>query len=573
MIDNAKRIMGDKALAQRLLNSFELFSLLTLFVQTQDNRLIPFRLNPIQRLLECIVGEIKSQGRPVRLVILKARREGVSTWVAGRFYWLTSLNGNTHSYIITHHPNATNAIFSMTWRFYDTCVGEFTVDGVSVRVRPTTRYKSKREIYFDELGSSIQVLTAGSRYGTRGGTGHYLHFSEGGFYESSTAKDTFISALQCVPDLPNTEVIIESTANGVGGEFYERFYDCRYRYEIGINDIGNVVYTESINESMPESNIWTSVFIPWFAFPDYVADAARFQQGAPKDDDELQLQHQHNLTDRQLSWRRNAISNRCGGDVRMFHQEYPSNPHEAFITTGTHVFDLPAIESLMSQAKEPIQRYDFIGASFIARKDGKLHVWSEPIPYRKYVASADVSEGLHTGDFSSVDVIDYLTGEQVAHWHGKTAPDELAHLCMELGKMYNHAYLAIENNNHGLVTVLKCTELRYPNLHRDSVSKPGFTTTFQSKSLAINHLISLIRQGASGIVSRHTLEEMLHYQIDIKGRTNAAPGKHDDRIMSYAIAQYIRHTIAGTVFQGQVQSGGYVLPAQKNYRPATSAGY
>ncbi|MES0334860.1 MAG: hypothetical protein SFH39_00660 [Candidatus Magnetobacterium sp. LHC-1] len=39
------------------------------------------------------------------------------------------------------------------------------------------------------------------------------------FYESGTAKDTFTSALQCVPDLPATEVIIESTANGVGGEF------------------------------------------------------------------------------------------------------------------------------------------------------------------------------------------------------------------------------------------------------------------------------------------------------------------------------------------------------------------
>jgi hypothetical protein len=88
-------------------------------------------------------------------------------------------------------------------------------------LKPSTRYASRRELFFDKLDSSYVVGTAGSESVGRGETITHAHVSEIGFWPPSSSREVFNGLMQSVPNKPGTAVFIESTANGVTGLFYE----------------------------------------------------------------------------------------------------------------------------------------------------------------------------------------------------------------------------------------------------------------------------------------------------------------------------------------------------------------
>ena len=150
------------------------------------------------------------------------------------------------------------------------------------------------------------------------------------------------SLLQTIPNEPNTNVFIESTANGVGGWFYD-FWKAAERGE---------------NEYIP-------LFFAWFDEPTYTKpfdteeEKRQFieevnmvtydKEGNEIHTEEYELMKEFNLTYEQLNWRRFAIANYCFGDIDMFHQEYPSTPEEAFIASGRPKFNIGALKQYRRQ--------------------------------------------------------------------------------------------------------------------------------------------------------------------------------------------------------------------------------
>jgi len=213
------------------------------------------------------------------------------------------------------------------------------------------------------------------------------------------------------------------------------------------------------------------------------------------------------------------------------------------------VFEKKSLEKAMLECFSPRKRMAFeTGLSrFTERPDGELLVWDDPKPGTRYVIGADVSEGLSDGDYSCADVLSLPYGEQVAHWHGKIAPDLYAKLLKQLGERYNNALVGVEANNHGMTVNILLRDYGYSNIYvqkaiddRGSSDKEtrrlGWLTTSKSKPYIIDQLAAELREQTHGIVNEKTVIEMQTYIVQDNGSYNAQAGCHDDRVMARAIA-------------------------------------
>ena len=116
-------------------------------------------------------------------------------------------------------------------------------------VKPQTGATNAKELSFDTLDSGYRVATAGSKGVGRSQTIHYFHGSEVAFWPN--ANEHSAGALQAVPNENETEIILESTANGLGNYFHEQWQQA----EAGIGD-------------------YIAIFIPWFLHQEYRRDRA-----------------------------------------------------------------------------------------------------------------------------------------------------------------------------------------------------------------------------------------------------------------------------------------------------------
>lgn len=530
---------------------FEYCAQAMLKVQTTDSTLVSFEVNGPQRILIDIFDRVK-QERPLRAIILKGRRMGVSTLISGRFYQKTSFFPNKYAMQITHEPQATEFLFRMVKRFYD-----FSPKAH----RPELRANNLTLLEFNNrdgtgLNSGFRVATSGKSDIGSGQLIHYLHASEAAKWDAKNAETLLTAVLQCVPKdgKTDTEIIYESTANGIGGMFYDKFWGARYRYWVEkLDDDGKPVIKKSINAAAPEINIETAIFLPWFCFE---KNALPVPEGFKLNDEEVAYRDQYNLSDEQMYWRRFTIENECWrgnmeASLRIFRQEHPATPSEAFLGTGSPVFDNEELQRLKMAGIDPIARYMVHPDSSEVTKDkaGPLRVWEEPKVNKRYVIGVDVAEGLAVGDWSVIQVVDHASGEQVAEWHGKCEPYELARIAVAVAKRYNMALLAIESNNHGRSTIDAVLDMGYRNMWVDEIPDPprrprkrwGWRTDRNTKPRIIDSLIRDINEGTHGIKSRDLLDEMISYKRNDDGSTEAEYGRHDDRVMAYAIAKFVKY--------------------------------
>lgn len=231
----------------------------------------------------------------------------------------------------------------------------------------------------------------------------------------------------------------------------------------------------------------------------------------------------------------------------QLHQEYPSNPEEAFIRSGRPVFDIDSLRLQEAEkGKSGINKKlsDAPNSYMFESSGGPLTIWELPMFGTTYVVGADVAEGLARGDYSSAHVIDAKSGKIVAHWHGHVDPDKFGHQVLyALGFFYNEALVGVESNNHGLTTLTALNNANYSNLYRqrrlsqrnaEQTEQLGWKTTTLSKPLAIDELNASIRDGVLIIPCDKTVAELKTYVRDDSGHMHGSP--HDDRVMSLAIA-------------------------------------
>lgn len=145
--------------------------------------------------------------------------------------------------------------------------------------------------------------------------------SEVSKWDQATIDSLLTSILQTVPDDPDTAVVFESTAKGIGGEYYDRFWDARYRIWIKkLDENGKPVIHEEVNTNAPEDNIYTSIFFPWFVFPDYRMPVP---EGFTLTREEEETREKYGLDLEQMVWRRWVIANKTKSED-VFNQEYPA---------------------------------------------------------------------------------------------------------------------------------------------------------------------------------------------------------------------------------------------------------
>ena len=296
---NVSRQQQENVLAthEKLQNDLPYFARNILKIEDKTGALLPFKFNKAQMYLHERLERQLAETGMVRALILKGRQQGCSTYVAARFYHKTTRNHNRSSFILSHQSSTTDALFSMVARFHKHCPEP---------VKPSTPTANSRELEFSN-DSKYTVGTAGSAQIGRGFTTQYFHGSEVAFYKNTDELETGI--LQSVADVPNTEIILESTANGVGNYFHKACMD-----------------------ALSGNNDYILIFIPWFWQDEYrrkLPDDGSFQL----EPEEEQLKKLYNLDDEQLYWRRRKIANMREGEWK-FKQEYPCNVEEAFQSSG-----------------------------------------------------------------------------------------------------------------------------------------------------------------------------------------------------------------------------------------------
>ena len=525
-------------------------------IKTKSGTVVPFRLNDAQRKLYAVAKRQQDAGKPVRLIILKARQLGFSTLTEGLIFHACATRKNVNALIVAHREDATANLFRMSKLFYDE---------LPAPVKPMLRASNAQELVFENpsklrserearpgLRSRIRCATAGGRGIGRSDTLQCVHLSEYAFWPDGAdgKASTLAGILQAVPSLPGTMVVIESTANG--------FEDFKERWDAAVAG---------------ESD-FEPVFFAWFENPDYSMPVVPGTEWTPEERD---LKAAYQLTDEQLQWRRWCIANNCGGSLDMFRQEYPASPGEAFLHSGTGVFDNEQIVLRLERLPEPAGRGEFTDGEWTESETGAITLYELPEDGVPYVLGGDTAgEG---SDYFTAIVIDNVSGRIVAKLRQKYSEPEYVRQIYALGRFYNDALVAIETN-FSTYPVMKLQEMEYSNQYsreredtytRQMRKSYGFRTDRQSRPRAIANLVEVFSSHPEWFTDRELLEEMLTFCYNEDHRPEALAGKHDDLVMGAAITYAVRHQQRMTVLTEPEKPREKLIDQMKRQKRARKA--
>ncbi len=511
----------------------------SLCVLDKHGQLVAMEQNQAQKVLSKKIKEIRAKGNPVRLVILKSRRAGFSTGVAARLFRETPFRSGQKTVVVAQDAKAVKeSLFPMYDRFQQYYRPFGATDDFGGIALPELISDRQDGIEWENQ-SSILIQTAKNLEGSRSFGFRRIHLSEFAFYPN--AKKLMTALMQTVPDDPDTFVVVESTANGMGGPFYELWMEA---------------------SAQKKKSIWEPLFFPFWMDPDcwraLDVPPDRFQQSMT--DAEHRLMQLYSLHLEVINWRRWAIANKCGGDDGIFDQEYPHNPRVAFLLTGRPRFTIANIEKQTEVAgtvgeldQEQVgTRVELI---FRPRPQGALTIWKKPSRLRQYIIGADTSggidinegEGTPDPDFSVGQVFEREMREQVAMLRERIAPAAFGDYLFDLGKWYNWAFIVPEVNAEGLSTVDRLEILGYPperiykRRRTDETGNPvtnlvGWKTTAITRPQLISHLDRAINEGDIIIYDETTLQELRTFVYKPNGKPEAAKDCHDDCVFAAALA-------------------------------------
>lgn len=310
---------------------FRFFSRNCLKIKDKRGNTEAFEWNSAQELLHEKIEDQKRRTGRVRKIIVKGRQQGVSTYVGARYYHNSSMNRGRNTFILSHKKDTTDALAAIVDRYQK-----------NNPFAPIIGKDNVLEMEFPRLDSSYYLETAGATSSGRGKTSLNFHGSEVAFWQNAGAH--FSGAVQTVPDDEGTEVCLESTANGVTGDFYERTQDA-------IGGKGD----------------YELCFIPWYLQTEYsrrvpegfeLTDDAEGEYGCNIGLSEREYKETFDLTDGQMVWRRNKIHElKNTGGIALFDQEYPATVELAFQQKAEGAYH--KVADILKARKRP--RYDGAG--------------------------------------------------------------------------------------------------------------------------------------------------------------------------------------------------------------------
>ena len=549
-----------------------------LYITDKRGRLIPFKLNyeqsvMLQHIEFCLDNDI-----PIRMIVLKARQIGSTTFFTGLGFWFAAMHKNMNYNIVAHRLDSAESIFTKCKVFYNNLIKE---------MRPETTSFSSETIVFDKkggkgVGSKIKFATASDGV-FRGLTIQYLHQSERAFYEGSfEAIDNSLNPT--VADAPWTIIVKESTARGYN------------------------VFKDEWDQAVRGESGYKPFFFGWQDHKEYTVD--KVPAGFILTDDEKRLKEKLNLTDNQIAWRRRKIETDYKGNAEVFTQEYPSTPEEAFVAGGFSAFKRETILAGYENSKPPKMEIELQSVPV----HEKLLVWEEPIVEKKkvYAQKAEwnfdkqeyeyvdtdllleensfmrpYTVGVDTSGFGAdknqVVVVDNISKKSVARFGIKNLSEELlAKVVVEIARMYNNALVAPEvNYSHEIVNFI--LKEGYKNIYvTENINRQdnkiagieyGWKTTVTTKPQIVSYLRGLLNNDPSLIQDREFWYEAEYYIVEdpIKRIVNAASGHFDDIVMAEAIAQYVSNSMQAKQSLTVVREQKEIPPQFKHF--FKNAGY
>ncbi len=524
----ADTILDNEELREKIHENPILLIELTFSIVDKKRGNVPFFFNEVQR---DFVGKISTQGAKKPFFILKGRQQGFTTLITALILANAIVKRNFSGFTLADRDDNTKAIFMDK--------AKVMYNSLPERLKPTEKFNSANELFFDKLNSSWRVASASSNVG-RSRTLSFIHYSEVAFFKCP------ISDLQkSIAEAATEEAlcIYETTANG--------FNDAKKLWDSGACH---------------------NLFYEWWKTSEYVSYEYEYLKSADTWlKNRLSSLKERGLTKEQLTWYAKKYHSYI--DKSSIRQEYPCTPEEAFVSSGNCAFDKEKISNYLStfniKARQgyfkyklvPIPIYDPNGRisafessiediEFCQSENGYISIVEEPrkicqgheTKLTPYVIGADTAG---TGnDYFTAKVIDNVLGKCVATLHIKNIDEDLfAHQLYCLGKYYFDALVGVEiNYSTHPVRVLKA--LGYKNLysHKSSHSKIesyGFLTTAITRPLIISNLVSVMRENIHLETDRQTLTEMTTFVKRSDGRTAAIDGAHDDLVMASAIARFI----------------------------------
>lgn len=487
----------------------------------KDKNTVPFFLNDVQLSFLADINKAKDEYKAgkrlhLKFLVLKGRQQGFTSFITAYQLANAIISKNFSGFTLADSGDNTNTIFEDK--------AKYIYNQLPEPLQPSIKYNNRREFHFEVLNSRWRVNTAGNKEVGRSKTINFFHGSEAAFWDSIDSIMTGLGEALTKDSIQ----ILETTANGLN-----EFKDIWGGAEEGTNN-------------------WEPKFYQWWNTPEYVL---KFE------DSEREEQFKQDVTDAKiefmqklkvlkdtegLEWEQLYWYYSKWKDLReKINQEYPCTAEEAFLASGRPRFDIPTLMEYLKHCvpgeRGELEKHGGT-ITFVKSDKGCLEVWEPPKRGRQYFIGADVAKGKADGDYSCAPVYDD-DKRLVAMWHGHIDPDLFgSSILVKLGRWYNDALIAPEENNHGLTTI-NAMKNDYENIYKrtthDKVTDEekkelGWWTDSKTKPLMIDNLAKLIRDRQLGCKSELMIKELMKYVVGDNGDTNASSG-HDDTVTGSAI--------------------------------------
>ena len=565
----AEELLADENLRQEIYEKPEYLIELFFVIVDKKKNILPFFFNEVQkdfirRYNKALDDYRKGKLAKIQFLILKGRQQGFTSLITAIQLARCICTPNFEGFTLADVTENATAIFENKAKYPHSQLPE--------ALKPTEKFNNKKELRFSRLNSSWEVGTATENVG-RSRTINFLHCSEAAFFK------VLMSDLQAAigPAMTGDCVTIyESTANGFNdfkdmwdsGNYINCFYEW-WRSAEYTQKFESRAKKEEFYDTVKNGNTWIADRLRWL-----------FDKG---------------IKEGQVYWYYVTYQNYQ--DKEKIKQEYPCTPEEAFLMSGRPVF---AVENIVNRIAELRKKYqkkpyregyfkfkwhnaktkDYIIDDSIKFVDSHqknwIRIYEEPQPKNPYVIGGDTKgEG---SDFYAMTVINNHTGNRAASMDINimtSSPYTYQLYCA--CRYVNDALIGVEINfNTGPIEELQ--RLSYPRQYvrrkfddyrKVREEKYGFKTDGNSRPLIIDKEGDVVLNEIDLLNDIPTLEQMLTFIYDDKGRPDAMEGKHDDLLFSEMIANQIREQQTHLLDGEEKKKGHYTEDMLEDYNNAS----
>ena len=544
----------------RIKHDFEYWArTMTTIADKGKGRDTAFTLNRPQRIYLKAMEEMRTGGKPIDIILLKARQWGGSTLTQLYMLWIQLVHKKNWNSVICGDIEKQSSIVAGMLAKVISRYPQWASGGKRLTTTPYQGAQKTRVI--SHSNSRYSLGSAQKPDSLRSEDISMAHLTEVGLWKATQGKkpeDLVQSIFGSIAAGPYTMKVIESTAKGVGNFFHRTWIDATER-----------------------RNNFTPVFIPWFTIDLYSKPLEEKDYHTFIESMDEYEQHLFALgaTLEAIAWYRDK-RREMPDEWRLF-SEFPSTPTEAFQSSGRRVFRIPYVNNARQSCLPPA----FIGDIKESFENGKpcakfeplspgekkdentLSIWLMPEQEEalrdRYIVSVDVGGTSDKADYSCILVADRLSmleggvPEIAACWHGHIEHDKLAWKAVEIARAYNNALLVIEANTletegtegNNFEYILNEIANKYSNLYcrtsqleikQGRPRRWGFHTNSSTKPMVINFLIKALRDGLYIERCLQTTYELDLYEFKENGKEmGAIEGNHDDRVMATAILVWV----------------------------------